>query len=40
VELGVQSERYVMPLLTGSNSPKYDMSGWAGVKYTPEHKVQ
>jgi hypothetical protein len=40
LELGVQSERYVMPLLTGSNAPKFDMSGWVGVKYTPEHKVQ
>jgi hypothetical protein len=40
LELGVQSERYVMPLLTGSTAPKYDMSGWVGVRYTPEHKVQ
>jgi hypothetical protein len=40
VELGVQSERYVMPALTGSTAPKYDVSGWAGVKFSPEHKAQ
>jgi hypothetical protein len=40
VELGVQSERVVMPLLTGSNAPKYDVSGWAGVRYYPEHRVK
>jgi len=40
VELGVQSERYVMPALTGSMAPKYDVSGWAGVKFSPEHKAQ
>jgi hypothetical protein len=40
LELGVQSERIVMPLLTGSLAPRYDTSGWAGVRYTPEHKVQ
>jgi Capsule assembly protein Wzi len=39
VELGVQSERVVMPLLTGSLSPRYNMSGWAGVTYWPEHKT-
>ena len=40
VELGVQSERIVMPLLTGSLAPKYNVSGWAGVTYWPEHKMQ
>jgi hypothetical protein len=40
VELGVQSERIVLPLLTGSRAPQYDMSGWFGVKYNPEHKPQ
>jgi hypothetical protein len=40
LELGVQSERVVIPLLTGSLAPKYNMSGWVGVKYSPEHKVQ
>jgi hypothetical protein len=40
VQLGVQSERVRMPLLTGSGAPKYNVSGWAGVKYSPEHKVQ
>jgi hypothetical protein len=40
VELGVQSERVVMPLLTGGLAPKYNVSGWAGVTYWPEHKVQ
>jgi len=39
VELGVQTERYVIPLLTGSRSPQYDMSGWVGVKFNPEHKL-
>jgi capsule assembly protein Wzi len=40
VALGVQSERVVMPLLTGSLSPKYNVSGWAGVTYWPDHRVQ
>ena len=40
VELGVQSERLVMPLFTGSTAPKYNVSGWAGVTYNPEHRVQ
>jgi len=40
VELGVQTERYVMPLLTGSRAPQYDVSGWIGVTYHPEHKIQ
>jgi len=40
VELGVQPERYVMPLLTGSRSPQYDVAGWVGVKYSPGHKVE
>lgn len=40
VELGVQSERVVLPLLTGSLAPQYDVSGWFGVKYCPEHKAQ
>lgn len=39
VELGAQSERVVMPLLYGSLSPKYNVSGWAGVTYWPDHKV-
>jgi Capsule assembly protein Wzi len=39
VELGVQSERIVIPLLTGSLAPKYNVSGWAGVTYWPEHKA-
>ena len=39
VELGVQSERVVMPLLFGSVSPRYNVSGWAGVTYWPEHKA-
>jgi len=39
VVLGVQSERVAMPLLTGSLSPKYNVSGWAGVTYWPDHKV-
>ncbi len=39
LQLGVQSERVVVPLLTGSRSPRYDVSGWAGLKYCPEHKV-
>jgi hypothetical protein len=40
LELGVQPERVVIPLLTGSRSPQYDVSGWAGVRYTPEHKLR
>ncbi len=40
VDLGVQSERVVMPLLTGSLAPKYNVSGWAGVTYWPKHKGQ
>jgi hypothetical protein len=40
VVLGVQSERVVMPLVTGSLSPKYNVSGWAGVTYWPDHRVQ
>jgi hypothetical protein len=40
LEFGVQPERVVMPLLTGSRSPQYDVSGWAGVRYTPAHKVE
>jgi len=39
VHLGVQSERVIAPLLTGSRAPRYDVSGWAGVKYWPEHKM-
>ncbi len=39
MELGVQTERYVIPLLTGNRTPAYDVSGWAGLKYSPEHKV-
>jgi len=37
VVLGVQSERVVLPLVTGSSSPKYNVSGWAGVTYWPDH---
>ncbi len=40
VELGVQPERIVLPLLTGSRTPQYDVSGWFGVMYRPEHKLQ
>jgi hypothetical protein len=41
VELGVQTERYVMPLLmNGNRSPQYDVAGWIGVKFSPEHKLQ
>jgi hypothetical protein len=40
VELGVQSERLVMPLFFGSAAPKYNMSGWAGVTFNPGHKIQ
>jgi hypothetical protein len=40
VALGVQSERVVMPLLTNSLLPKYNVSGWAGVTYWPDHKVE
>ena len=40
LELGVQPERYVMPLLTGSRTPQHDVSGWAGVTYSPEHKLR
>jgi hypothetical protein len=39
LELGVQSERYVIPLFTGSATPRYNVSGWAGVTYYPEHKT-
>lgn len=40
LELGVQPERVRMPILTGNRSPEYDVSGWAGVTYTPEHKAR
>ena len=40
LELGVQHERVVIPLLTGSLEPQHNVSGWAGVTYWPEHKVQ
>lgn len=40
LELGVQTERVLVPVLTGSKSPQYNVSGWAGVKYSPEHKMQ
>ena len=40
LELGVQSERYVIPLLTGNRTPQYDVSGWAGLTYYPDHKVR
>lgn len=40
LELGVQSERYVIPLLTGNRTPQYDVSGWAGLQYSPDHKVR
>jgi len=37
VALGVQWERVVMPLLTGTTSPQHNVSGWAGVTFWPEH---
>ncbi len=40
MELGVQSERYVIPLMTGNRTPQYDVSGWAGLTYYPDHKVR
>jgi hypothetical protein len=40
LELGVQSERLAMPLLTGNTAPQYNISGWAGVKFYPEHRMQ
>jgi hypothetical protein len=40
LELGAQTERVVLPVLTGNRIPQYDVSGWAGVKYWPEHKAQ
>ena len=40
MELGVQSERYIIPLLTRTRAPQYDVSGWAGITYSPEHKVR
>jgi capsule assembly protein Wzi len=40
VELGVQHERIVIPLLTGSLAPQHNVSGWAAVTYWPDHKVQ
>jgi hypothetical protein len=40
VELGVQSERYILPVLTGSRSPRYNVSGWVGFRYYPEHKYR
>jgi hypothetical protein len=40
LELGVQAERVLIPLLTGSNAPQYDVSGWFGMKFSPAHKVQ
>jgi Capsule assembly protein Wzi len=38
LNLGVQSERVVIPLLTRTLAPRYNTSGWAGVTYWPEHK--
>jgi len=40
VELGVQPERVVLPLLTGTRTPQYDVTGWFGLKYNPDHKSQ
>jgi len=37
LELGVQTERVLIPLLTGSRDPKYNMSGWFGIKYLPQY---
>jgi hypothetical protein len=37
LELGVQPERIRMPLLTGSSAAQHNVSGWVGVKYSPEH---
>ena len=39
MQVGVQSERYIIPLLTGTRAPQYNVSGWAGITYTPEHKI-
>ena len=36
LELGVQSERYIFYQLTGTRSPRYNVSGWAGLRYTPK----
>jgi len=33
----VQTERVLIPLLTGSRDPKYNMSGWFGIKYLPQY---
>ena len=35
LELGIQSERYIFYQLTGTRAPRYDVSGWAGIRYTP-----
>jgi hypothetical protein len=40
VELGIQGERYIIPLLTGTRAAQHDVSGWAGITYSPEHKVR
>jgi len=40
LELGAQWERYIIPMLTGSGAPRYDVSGWAGLTYSPEHKAR
>ena len=40
LELGVQEERVVIPLLTGSLAAQHNVSGWAGITYWPEHKAQ
>ncbi len=40
LELGVQGERYILPVLTGNRLAQHDVAGWAGLTYNPEHKVR
>ncbi len=35
LEVGVQSERYIFNQLTGTRAPRYDFSGWAGIRFQP-----
>jgi hypothetical protein len=37
VEMGVQSERLFIPVLTGAGGAQYNTSGWIGLKYQPPH---
>jgi Capsule assembly protein Wzi len=39
LKLGVQAERVLIPVLTGSGASHYNLSGWAGVNYSPAHKM-